>query len=344
MNIFQPLSFENQTLILPEDAGITFQNSRGFVVERKVEERCESWILVPAENLWDPGLRAFLYLFCMFYCFLGIAVVSDIFMSSIEVITSQTKIIKKKDPKTGERIEVTSTFWNPTVANLTLIAFGSSAPEIMLAAIETISTLGEAPGKLGPGTIVGSAAFNLLTITGVSIMAIQKGQFRKIEDYGVFIITGIFSLLAYVWLLIILDYWTAGEITLVEALITLILFPVLIIVSWLQDRRWFTTPKFDEPIPNYKLLNVEFKQSDGSVQADKKAVLQAIRKVRKKKHPVEDSSDHKDLEKEAKEVMTEISGGQDWQKKNRCTSIPNSCCSWFNWQKKICSQSFTKRS
>lgn len=48
------------------------------------------------------------------------------------------------------------------VANLTLMALGSSAPEILLAVIETILTLGEPPGELGPSTIVGSAAYNLL--------------------------------------------------------------------------------------------------------------------------------------------------------------------------------------
>ena len=52
--------------------------------------------------------------------------------------------------------------WNPTIANLTLMALGSSAPEILLALIETISTIDKTPGELGPSTIVGSAAFNLL--------------------------------------------------------------------------------------------------------------------------------------------------------------------------------------
>ena len=44
------------------------------------------------------------------------------------------------------------------------MALGSSAPEILLAIIETSQTLGKPPGQLGPSTIVGSAAFNLLGI------------------------------------------------------------------------------------------------------------------------------------------------------------------------------------
>jgi hypothetical protein len=35
-------------------------------------------------------------------------------------------------------------------------ALGSSAPEILLATIETVGTLGGEPGELGPSTIVGA--------------------------------------------------------------------------------------------------------------------------------------------------------------------------------------------
>ncbi len=61
--------------------------SNGWVVELydAGDEPCESWMLLPAENLWDEGLRAFLYCLAMVYVFLGIAIVSDVFMSSIEV-------------------------------------------------------------------------------------------------------------------------------------------------------------------------------------------------------------------------------------------------------------------
>ncbi|KIH52102.1 hypothetical protein ANCDUO_17798 [Ancylostoma duodenale] len=44
--------------------------------------------------------------------------------------------------------------WNPTVANLTLMALGSSAPEILLSIIEIVGN-GFRSGDLGPGTIVG---------------------------------------------------------------------------------------------------------------------------------------------------------------------------------------------
>ena len=63
--------------------------------------------------------------------------------------------------------------WNGTVANLTLMALGSSAPEILLSVIEIVGNNMEA-GELGPGTIVGSAAFNLLCISAVCVAGVPK--------------------------------------------------------------------------------------------------------------------------------------------------------------------------
>ena len=54
------------------------------------------------------------------------------------------------------------------------MALGSSAPEILLAVIETCQNLGGCPGELGASTIVGSAAFNLLVISGVCVMAVNE--------------------------------------------------------------------------------------------------------------------------------------------------------------------------
>ena len=50
----------------------------------------------------NNGFLAVVYLLALIYLFLGISIVSDIFMNAIEVITSQTKIITKIDPVTRE--------------------------------------------------------------------------------------------------------------------------------------------------------------------------------------------------------------------------------------------------
>jgi len=66
-------------------------------------------------------------------------------------------------------LPATTWYENKPHLSLRLQALGSSAPEILLAAIEVISN-GFYAGDLGPGTIVGSAAFNLLLIIAVCIV------------------------------------------------------------------------------------------------------------------------------------------------------------------------------
>ena len=54
------------------------------------------------------------------------------------------------------RIKTAYNTWNDTVANLTLMAFGSSTPEILLSIIELFAK-DMHTGELGAATIVGSA-------------------------------------------------------------------------------------------------------------------------------------------------------------------------------------------
>lgn len=74
--------------------------------------------------------------------------------------------------------------WNDTVANLTLMALGTSAPEILLSVVEIVGHNFQA-GALGPGTIVGSAAYNLLIIPSVCMLALEAGDSRRIVRFKV---------------------------------------------------------------------------------------------------------------------------------------------------------------
>ena len=139
---------------------------------------------MPGQRLWSPTKLALLYLFLLLYCFLGVAIIADIFMAAIEVITSKETTIQRKNKKTGILEEIVIKVWNPTVANLSLMALGSSAPEILLAVIGTVNTLDAQPDVLGPATIVGSAAFNLLVISGICVYAIPAGQIRRVDQMG----------------------------------------------------------------------------------------------------------------------------------------------------------------
>ena len=126
-------------------------------------------------------------------------------------------------------------FWNETVANLSLMALGSSAPEILLSLMMTLSDIGAEPPELGPSTIVGSAAFNLLIISGLSILAVGE-EVKKVEMYAVFIVTSAFSIVAYLWLLVVLDMNTEGVVDLAEGWITLAMFVVLMGVAFAIDK------------------------------------------------------------------------------------------------------------
>jgi solute carrier family 8 (sodium/calcium exchanger) len=184
-------------------------------------------------SLENDMLMGAVYFFLLCYMFVGIAIVSDIFMESIETITEQTRI-KTYIDNFGKEQEYEQTVWNPTVANLTLMALGSSAPEILLSVYETIVTIDSTPGELGPSTIVGSAAFNLMIISAVSVMAVD--EVKKIDDLGVFAVTSIASLFAYIWIYITLQVWTPGVVSVVEAFLTLFYFFLLIGGAYAADR------------------------------------------------------------------------------------------------------------
>jgi|TARA_B110001450_G_C17660110_1_gene496815 solute carrier family 8 (sodium/calcium exchanger) len=127
------------------------------------------------------------------------------------------------------------------------MALGSSAPEILLSVIETVGGFGNCPGELGASTIVGSAAFNLLVIAGVSIYAVSEENdiaedrdtdspdgVKKIKEMGVFTITCSFSLWAYIWLFICVR---DSAITVPEAIITFLFFWALIAFAYLADTK-----------------------------------------------------------------------------------------------------------
>jgi len=166
--------------------------------------------------------------------FYGVAIGADLFMEAIETITSQEVTTYVTIPGGGRRRPLTVKVWNATVANLTLMALGSSAPEILLSVIEICGNRFYS-GELGPSTIVGSAAFNLMVISAVCVIAIPDGEGRYIKQQSVFVVTAFFSVAAYIWLALILTYWSPNVITVTEGLVTLFAFPVLVYLSYLTD-------------------------------------------------------------------------------------------------------------
>jgi len=91
-------------------------------------------------------------------------------------------------------------------------------------------------GSLGPATIVGSAAFNLLCISAVCVVAIPKGEVRVIKDLQVFGVTASFSIFAYIWLFLVVSVITPNVVDVWEAFITFALFPILVGLAFAADK------------------------------------------------------------------------------------------------------------
>ncbi|XP_036811243.1 sodium/calcium exchanger 3 isoform X2 [Oncorhynchus mykiss] len=202
--------------------------------------RCKPGIVLPIWYPEDPSMgdkmaRVIVYFVAMIYMFLGVSIIADRFMAAIEVITSQEKeiIIKRAN---GETTTATIRVWNETVSNLTLMALGSSTPEILLSVIEVCGHNFVA-GELGPSTIVGSAAFNMFVIIGLCVSVIPEGETRKVKHLRVFFVTAAWSIFAYIWLYMILAVFSPNVVQIWEGLLTLAFFPICVILAWLADRR-----------------------------------------------------------------------------------------------------------
>ncbi|VDN19107.1 unnamed protein product [Gongylonema pulchrum] len=189
------------------------------------QQRCKDGLVVTAAPV--SLSNAVLYLFALLYCFLGIAIVSDVFMRSIEKIVTATRKVNLKKLKrnrleaeemAGPNEGVEVRVWNPTVANLTLMALGSSAPEILLSTIEIIANNFRA-GDLGPGTIVDKNTGVLMCYPSIPKLPIcclyfVTANFRKFH---------------------ILLVISPNVVELWEALITFCFFVIFVVVAYLVD-------------------------------------------------------------------------------------------------------------
>lgn len=189
------------------------------------------------EKSWPEWVKVVLYFIGLIWAFMGVQLVCDQFMAAIEEITSHERILWV-EVNEGARRKFHVKTWNATMANLSLMALGSSAPEILLSATE-LPTKDFFAGKLGPSTIVGSAAFNLLVITAVCVCSIPEGEVRKIDGTAVFWVTTPISVFAYLWMLVILLWSSPDRVEIWEAVTTLFMFPALLILAYAADRGIF---------------------------------------------------------------------------------------------------------
>jgi len=113
------------------------------------------------------------------------------------------------------------------VAGASLMAMGSSMPELSISMF-ALMRAGDY-SEVGAGTIVGSAVFNILVITGVSALARPiRITWRVVVRDIAFYTTSVIMLLYF---------FTDGHVTIIEALSLLSLYAVYIFVLF-QWRRW----------------------------------------------------------------------------------------------------------
>ncbi|XP_050306030.1 sodium/calcium exchanger 3 isoform X2 [Anthonomus grandis grandis] len=267
------------------------------------------WQPLDDVSLLDKTGRGILYFLFLAFLFIGVSIVSDRFMAAIEVITSQEREVSVRKAN-GEKQIVVVRVWNETVANLTLMALGSSAPEILLSVIE-IYARDFTAGELGPGTIVGSAAYNLFVIIAICVWVIPKGEVRKIKHLGVFFVTATWSVFAYVWLYLILCYFSPGEVEIWEGLITFLFFPCTVITAYAADRQIHKFIRKDfrmnkrgvivqaEGVDNLEMVNTELLVLDDVHEDIKQEYISTLKELRQQ-HP---HTDIDVLEKMAHEIL-----------------------------------------
>ncbi|VDK60528.1 unnamed protein product [Anisakis simplex] len=198
--------------------------------------------------IWRPFLdlstkdrvkRGIIFFFVIAYCFLGVSIVADRFMSSIEVITSQERTVHVKRPGL-EPLKVKVRIWNDT-AHLLLRFFSPLSRQANSSDcsyyIDIASVMGKGfeAGDLGPNTIVGSAAFNLFMIIAICVVAVPSPEVRRQKHLDVFCVTATWSLFAYIWMYLILAVFSPGVIEIWEGLLTFMFFPITVFTAYITD-------------------------------------------------------------------------------------------------------------
>lgn len=282
-------------------------------------------LLLPFVNeyTWAHGARAVIYGIGLFWSFMAVSIIADIFMAGIETITSKTQVVAVADPEAEDGIkEVEVQLWNGTVANLTLMALGSSAPEIMLSIIEVFKN-NFFSGDLGPGTIVGSAAFNLMCITGVCIMAIPANETRKIKHIKVFAVTAVFSVVAYIWLIIILIVISPDYVDVWEAVVTMLMLPAMVVLAYMADKDYCSKKPLEDDTEHLDLeavLKGEPIPEGVEIKADKRLVLEFVRKLKHEKGYSE-----KDVAALVSHVMSkDMPHSRGWYRRNAIKTMTGS--------------------
>lgn len=148
-----------------------------------------------------------------------------------------------------ESLDQISKLWKlpPNVAGASLMAMGSSAPELAIAILALFQD-GGAHSDLGIGTIVGSAVFNILMITGISAVVRPAPLSLLVISRDV--------LMYLVSIVLLFATFSDGSITMTESLAFIGLYAIYIIILFQWNN--FVPGKEIDPI---EIVEEELKHS-----------------------------------------------------------------------------------
>ena len=87
----------------------------------------------------------------------------------------------------------------------------------------------------------------MLAILAICVYCIPKGEKRDIKELEVFTVTAIYSVWAYVWLYLVVK---DNEVTIVEAIITFLFFPLLVVQCFYTEKRgWLMLGRSEKVVP-----------------------------------------------------------------------------------------------
>jgi integral membrane sensor domain MASE1 len=69
----------------------------------------------------------------------------------------------------------------------------------------------------------------------------------RIRQFPVFSITALFSILAYIWLLVVLVFISKDLVEVWEAVLTFMFFPILVIIAYAEDKGWLNMLLCQDP-------------------------------------------------------------------------------------------------
>lgn len=107
------------------------------------DEKCESYLIFSGETNLGNSVRILLYFLGLAYCFIGLSAITSRFFQSMENVVKHSREVVVIDPVTKAETIRHEKVWNYTIADISLLAFGTSFPQISLATIDAIRNLGD---------------------------------------------------------------------------------------------------------------------------------------------------------------------------------------------------------